>query len=136
MKSSGGSRATKDGPDQNTLEFIRDFSGHGLTLALVNIYVKCIPPGSTDPTTCLPAPDAFVVVTDTGQAIVFKLQTSGRVYDNPGIKFDHDYLACNRDSDTQYTCTPNSNTPTGTYLKYTIKVYNAVPNDPYAFVRN
>jgi hypothetical protein len=126
------SRGTKDGPEPTVFEFVHSFAGQGLAEAAVNIYVKCIPPAGT---ACLPAPDVYVTETDAAQNIVFDLRTAGRVFDDRGIQFDRDYFACDRAGDIRYTCRPN-NAPRGAYLKYTIRVVNATPNDPYAFVRN
>ena len=82
MKSSGASRGN-EGWAGATLysRFVHDFTGQGLADASVNIYVKCIPPGST---ACLPAPDAYVSETNAGQSIVFDLRTAGRVFDDSG----------------------------------------------------
>jgi hypothetical protein len=133
----GGSRATKDGPESNVIETVHDFSRMaGLTDVAINVYVKCIPPSSTDPATCLPSPDVFVIVTNPTQNIVFNLQGDGRTFANAGIEFEQSDFTCTRSDDRKvYTCSPYG-PRRGTYLKYTIRADGAMPNDPYAFVRN
>ena len=132
-KSSG----RKGGPESNVAELVRDSSTVvGLTNVVVNVYVKCIPPSSTDPSTCLPNPDAFVIVTNPSQIIVFNIIGDGRTFADRGIEFEQSDFDCKRSDDRKvYTCSPYS-PRRGTYLKYTIRTDGAIPNDPYAFVRN
>ena len=99
----------------------------------MNIYTKCYPPSG--PIACLPAGDTFVAVTDPGQNIDFTIRDAS-VFDTPGIQFAEGTFTCTRMSSQWYTCTQTANTPRGVFLKYTIRVVNAFPNDPYAFVRN
>jgi hypothetical protein len=116
--------------DPTVIQVVQDFR-KTLDEAPVKIGVFCGGPTNTN---CTSYPSAQIVNVNNTQTVTFTIVPTGWVFDYPGIDFPDKSFTCTRTSGIKYTCTPNN--PSVDFHKYTIKIVNTTPNDPFVFTYN